>query len=338
MVAQMAAGAVSVRLHRRIVMRLLALVLLIAAMAAAPAEAAEKLRIGVLKFGTVNWELDTIKHHGLDEKHGLDMEVQFFASEDATNVAMMAGAVDIIVSDWLWVSRQRSSGEDLTFVPYSSAVGAMMVRNESPIKRLADLKGKKLGVAGGPLDKSWLLIQGFARSMSLDLVEENEIIYGTPPLLAEKARQNELDAVLNFWNFCARLEASGFRRLISTSDAAQALGATGAVSAIGYIFHDKWAEAHPQAIAGFVAASRDAKALLKTSDAEWERLAPIVKAEGDELVKLRDRYREGIPARNTIEEQADAVKLYAVLAKIGGKKLVGDAVSLAPGTFWEPRE
>ena len=53
--------------------------------------------------------------------------------------------------------------------------------------------------------------------------------------------QGEFDAVLNFWHFCARLEANGFRRLIGADDAAKALGASGPVSALGYVFHDKWA-------------------------------------------------------------------------------------------------
>ncbi|PSH55341.1 ABC transporter substrate-binding protein [Phyllobacterium endophyticum] len=297
--------------------------------------AAETIRVGVLKFGTVNWELDTIKHHKFDEKHGIDVDVRFFASEDATNVAMMAGDVDIIVTDWLWVSRQRQSGEDLTFVPYSSSVGALMVPVDSPIKSLADLKGRKIGVAGGPLDKSWLLMQGYAKhQFSLDLPANSEIIYGTPPLLAEKAQQGELEAVLNFWNFCARLEANGFRRLVSTSDAARALGATGNVSAIGYIFHEKWAHAHPDAIAGFIKASREAKALLGSSNEEWQRLAPVVKAEGRALEILRDRYREGIPARSVEDEEADAIRLYAILAELGGERLVGPGKTLAPGTFW----
>jgi hypothetical protein len=34
-----------------------------------------------------------------------------------------------------------------------------------------------------------------------------------PQLLYEKLRQGEVDAGLSFWNFCARLEAQGYRRL-----------------------------------------------------------------------------------------------------------------------------
>jgi len=297
--------------------------------------AAGKVRVGVLKFGTVSWELDTLKHHGFDTANGVEVETVDFAGEDATNVALLAGALDMIVSDWLWVSRQRSEGGDLTLAPYSTAVGAIMVKDASPVRTIADLKGRKMGVAGGPLDKSWLLIQALARrDHGIDLMTDCEIVYGAPPLVSEKATEGELDAVLNFWHFCARLEANGFRRLVGANDAADALGASGPVSALGYIFHDAWANENLASAKGFVRASAQAKDLLAKSDEEWLRLAPIVRAEGKELETLRDRYREGIPTRPVADEAADAARLYRVLAEIGGEKLVGAAPDMAPGTYW----
>lgn len=299
------------------------------------ASAASKVRIGVLKFGTVSWELDTLKHHGFDAANGIDLHVIYFAGEDATNVAMLADAIDMIVTDWLWVSRQRSDGGDVTLAPYSTSVGAIMVKDASPIRTIADLKGKKIGVAGGALDKSWLLIQALARrDHGLDLPSVSDVVFGAPPLISQKAIQGELDAALNFWHFCARLEADGFRRLIGAGDAQMALGASGPVSALGYVFHDKWANDNPQAARGFLKASAQAKDLLARSDEEWLRLAPVIRAEGRELAKLRDRYREGIPRRPVAEEAADAGRLYRVLAGIGGEKLVGSASEMAPGTFW----
>jgi NitT/TauT family transport system substrate-binding protein len=153
-------------------------------------------------------------------------------------------------------------------------------------------------------------------------------------LLSEKTKQGELDAVLNYWHFCARLEADGFRRLVSVEDAEKTLGASSPVSAIGYIFHEKWAAENPQAIAGFIKASAGAKDILARSDEAWLRLAPIMRAEGKELEKLRDRYREGIPRRPVADDAEDAAKLYKVLADIGGERLVGKAREMAPGTFW----
>ncbi|MNV89887.1 hypothetical protein D3C71_1842200 [compost metagenome] len=85
---------------------------------------------------------------------------------------------------------------------------------------------------------------------------------------------------------------------------------------------------------GFVQASAAAKRLLAQSDAEWQRLALLVRAEGRELEVLRDRYREGIPNRPLADEERDAAKLYEILADLGGEKLVGKARQMAPGTFW----
>ncbi|MER9063465.1 ABC transporter substrate-binding protein [Mesorhizobium sp. M0698] len=321
-------------ISRRTTLRLAALGAILASKPVA-VFAAAKVRIGVLKFGTVSWELDTLKRHKLDEANRIDLEIVYFAGEDATNVALLAGAIDMIVTDWLWVSRQRSEGGDLTLAPYSTAVGAIMVKEESPIRTLADLKEKKIGVAGGPLDKSWLLVQALARrDHGLDLPTACDVVFGAPPLISEKAMQGELDAVLNFWHFCARLEANGFRRLIGADDATKALGASGPVSALGYVFHDQWARDNPDAARGFVKASKQAKDLLARSDDEWLRLAPLIRAEGKELEKLRDRYRQGIPRRPVAEEAVDAGKLYHVLAAIGGEKLVGGAPEMAPGTFW----
>ena len=113
------------------------------------------LRAAVLKFGTVNWELDTIKHYGLDTENGFTLDVSGVASGSAGQIAFQGGETDVIVSDWLWVARQRAAGKDYVFIPYSKAVGGVMVPKDSTAKTLADLDGKKIGIAGGPLDKSW---------------------------------------------------------------------------------------------------------------------------------------------------------------------------------------
>lgn len=300
------------------------------------ARAEDAVRIGALKFGTVNWELNTIANNGLDVANGVKMEVTYFAGEDASNIAFQAGEVDIIVTDWLEVARLRSEGQDVTFAPYSSSTGAIMVKADSPIQSLADIKGKKLAVAGGALDKSWLLLQGLAAKQGFDIAKDNQIEYGAPPLIAEKLRAGEFDAALNYWHFNARLEAEGFRRIAGADDASRELGASGTVSTLGYAFHDKWAAEKPAVITGFLKASKEAKAKLKSDDAEWDRLHAdgVVKDEGAALLKLRDRYRDGIPARPALEEEADAARLFEVLAGLGGEKLVGSAKTLPAGTYW----
>ncbi len=173
------------------------------------------------------------------------------------------------------------------------------------------------------------------RDFGIDLSTDAEPAFGAPPLLSEKLQSGELDAALTFWNFCARLEAAGFVPVISGLDAAKAMGAKGAISAVGYTFSEKWAAANLDAVKGFVAASREAKEILRTSDQEWERIRPMMMAKDDAVfAKLRDRFREGIPSRPVADEIADAKVLFQVLADLGGEDLVGKAKTFADGTFW----
>ena len=140
-----------------------------------------------------------------------------------------------------------------------------------------------------------------------------------------------MDATLNYWNFCAALEAKGFRRLAGIEDILPKLGAKGRIAMIGYVFDEDWADANRDTVARFIAMTREAKEILSTSDAEWERIAPLTGAsDAATLRAYRDRYREGIPRRPIADEEADARVLYRVLAEIGGRELVGPAPSSIP--------
>jgi NitT/TauT family transport system substrate-binding protein len=297
--------------------------------------AEEVVRVAVQKTGTFAWELAVIRAHGLDKKANLSLQVLELASPEAGKIALRAGSADIIVTDWLWVSRERGLGAKLTFYPYSSALGAVMVPASSPIQTLADLKGRKLAVAGGPIDKNWLLVLAWLKRDGIDLKSDAKIAYGAPPLLTAKMRSGEMDATVNYWNFCAALEANGFRRVAGIEDLLPKLGAKGRTAMIGYVFDEKWAKANQDKVARFIAMTRAAKELLTTSDAEWDKIAPLTGAPDAATLRVyRDRYREGIPRRPITDEEADARILYRVLAEIGGRELVGPAPELDSGTFY----
>ena len=313
---------------------LLAAVIVIVAQVG-PGYSAETVRVAVQKTGTFAWELAVIRAHGLDKQANLAVQVIELASPEAGKIALRAGNADIIVSDWLWVSRERTLGARLTFYPYSSALGAVMVPAASPIQTLADLKGRKLAVAGGPIDKNWLLLQAWLKQGGIDLKSEATIAYGAPPLLTAKTLSGEMDATLNYWNFCAVLEAKGFRRVAGIEDLLPKLGAKGRTAMIGYVFDEAWANANQDKVARFIAVTRMAKQILSTSDTEWEKIASLTGApDAATLRAYRDRYREGIPHRPIADEEADARILYRVLSGIGGRELVGAAPELDSGTFY----
>jgi NitT/TauT family transport system substrate-binding protein len=315
--------------------RLLALALL-AVLAAGPvvARADAKLRIGVLKFGTVSWVMDVIEHHELDETFGIDIDTLELASNQATLVALQAKRVDCVVSDWLWVSRQRASGADWTFFPFSTAVGALVAARGAPVHGLADLRNRRLGVAGSPLDKSWVIVQALAQEQHVNLAHDARLAFGAPPLLNQELLAGRLDAVLTYWNFAAPLESRGLPAVLSMSDALRQLGFKTAIPLVGYVVSDRWAQANPRALTAFVSATREAESILATSDAEWNWLGPRTGARNPaELKALRDAFRAGIPGHWGKDEQREAGALYALFARVGGQALVGSSPTLQPGTF-----
>ena len=307
------------------------------ALAAAQAAAADRIRIAVQKTGTLAWELDVIKSHGIDRDLDLAIERTDLASTEAGKVALKGGAADVMLSDWLWVARERSLGDKLVFYPSSSTLGAVMAPAQSAIHEAVDLKGRKLAVAGGPLDKSWLLLQALALREGVDLRRQATVVYGAPPLLSEKALQGETDATLTYWNFCADLESKGLRRAIAMDRVMQALGAKGPVAIVGYVFDGGFAARNRSVIDRLLTAARRAKEILASSEAEWQKLAPRLRISDPQALAIyRQRYSEGIVGRPLADEEADARALYRVLAETGGAALVGPARELDPGTFYKP--
>jgi NitT/TauT family transport system substrate-binding protein len=306
-----------------------------AALSAAPARAADgPVRIGVLKFGTVSWMLDVLRRHGFDRSAGVAVEIVELASGQATQVALQAGRVDTIVGDLLWVARQRAAGADWAFIPYSAALGAVEVPAASSLAAFEGLPGKRLGIAGTPLDKSWLLLRLLSlQRLGRDLDETVEKAFGAPPLLSEQLGAGRLDAVLTYWQFAARLEARGARRLIGMDEVMRGLGVAERVALVGYIVSERWAEANRARLAAFLEACRQAQNRLAASDEEWQVIAPQTGAASEaELVKLRDGFRAGIPERGAAMKES-AARLYALLVGIGGETLAGPSPTLPAGTL-----
>lgn len=310
-----------------------------AALTFATALAAETptLRASVLQSGTVNWELDTIKHHGFDTANGFELLVQGVAGSSAAQVAFQAGETDVIVSDWLWVARQRAAGHDFVFLPYSRAVGGVLVAADSPAETLADLAGGKIGIAGGPLDKSWLILRAYAQQAhGMDLAGETEQVFGAPPLIFKAAADGEVQGAINFWHWGAKMEAAGMRSLITVDTAAEALGLDPQTPLLGYVMTGEMLRDHPELVRGMEAASRAAKDLLASDDTEWDRLRDRMNAGNDaEFAALVAGFRAGIPSGQPIDEEA-AARMLALMYDLGGAELLGEAATLPDGVFVQP--
>ena len=296
------------------------------------ADAPTPIRIATLKFGTVNWELDTIRYNGLDRDNGIALDIQGMAGSAAAKIAFEGGAADALVADWIWVARQRAAGKDFVFIPYSRSVGSLIAK-AGRFDKIEDLRGAKIGIAGGPLDKGWLILRAYARSRGFDLKGETEQVFGAPPLIARQAQGGGVDAVLTYWHWQAKMQAGGFVPVIGVAQAAEALGLSPDIPLLGYVLRGDFVRQNPAAVAGLIAASRAAKSVLSQDDAAWTRLRPKMNAANDvEFLALRAGFRAGIPGPDPVDAAA-AAKLFAVMADLGGEALTGQARVLPDGVF-----
>ncbi|OAI08913.1 ABC transporter substrate-binding protein [Methylomonas methanica] len=293
------------------------------------------IRIGAMAAGTLNWELAAMRNQGLLDKAEFNVENIAVANQQAGKVALQAGSIDVIVSDWIWTSSMRSTGTNLSFYPFSDTSGVLMVPADSPIKSLADLKGKKLGIAGGELDKNWLLLQALGQQQQVDLNAGVEKIYGAPPLLSQQLLEKRVDALLTFWQFAAHLEAQGYRALLTGEDIIRQLGISETVPSIGYVFKQDWADQHKAAFKQFLNLSKQAHDTLCSSDTEWQKILPLTDAASPkEQQKLRERYCQGRVEQWGATQQSAAAKIYAMLHQLSNNKLTGQSAQIQAGTFW----
>ena len=292
------------------------------------------LRIAVLKFGTVNWLMQTIKDRRLDTAQGFELEVVGLAGKPATAIAFQSGDVDLLVTDWVWAMGQRAKGKNLSFSPYLNASGALI--SAPSMDGLCDLKGKRVGVVGGAKDKSWLILQALAeRDCGFDLGSETEALYGAPPLMSRQLTDGAVDAVSTFWHFTAKLEASGMKPVIRISDALAELGIDPAPPLIGYVWDPDRTDA--ARIDAFLRAVHTAGRVLAKDDSAWQALRPKMSVGSDaEFTGLRDAFRAGIPQGWGAADTESAAKLYDLLAERAGRPFADSAGPFDPAVFHTP--
>lgn len=297
---------------------------------------ADILKIAVLKYGSVNWEYNVIKHHQLDKKNNVKIQKIEVTNKDASAVAFLSKSVDIFVTDWIWVSKQRNKGNLVSFLPYSNSAGALMVKKSEQINSFLDLKNKKIGVAGGSLDKSWLFLRAYAiKKYEKDPLTFFKISFAAPPLINGLLRNSQLDAGYNYWNYTARLQALGYVELLTLKDILPYIGIEGELPLIGYVFREDFVQNNKIALNGFINASNEARQILKTSNEEWQRIFEMTGANNQLMLeKIRDGFRKGIPSDNHQLMKKNIQNAYGILSRIGGEDLVGSSSSLSPGTYW----
>ena len=166
-------------------------------MVAGPAAADTTLTVGKPAATAENLILvDVGKDLGIFEKHGLDVKILNFRGTAPLVQAITAGSVDIGLADGTMMSfivkgaPMRAVCENTTTLPMMS-IG---VPYDSPVKSLADLKGKKIGISSTGSLTDWV-VHELARNEGWGPDGITRVTIGAGPAASAAAfRTHQIDA------------------------------------------------------------------------------------------------------------------------------------------------
>src|SRR5690554_2551223 len=255
------------------------------------------LKLSVLQYGTAHWELDHIQRTGLDRQAGFALDVRLVANLPASRIAASRGDVQGPVADPTWTQASFAAGERFRYVPYSSQIGNVLATPEIGIDSLEDLRGKHIGVAGGPNSKGWIILNKAAQQRGIDLAQEASVQYAAPPLLNQALLRGQMDVLVTFWNFAAELTAEGSAyTAVDMQALMQELGLEPQLPILGYAFRESWAQGNEELLERFVTAITSAKEQLASESQHWEALRPLMRTRDEaHFDALRQGFIEGVP-------------------------------------------
>src|SRR3990167_7063341 len=120
------------------------------------------------------------------QKYNIPYERIGILNPPALHIMIAEKSVDIGYGGLTAMARARSEGKGtLVFFGIFSPVNAVLVLKDSPVKSLADLRGKRVGNFGGPGSATTSIIMAIAkRWYGLDLRRDLELIPAPGPALA----------------------------------------------------------------------------------------------------------------------------------------------------------
>ena len=275
-----------------------------AAFAFAPAARAED-QLRVAKGGSRAFSfmiLDVGIQSGIFKKHGLDIEASGIDGAARLHQAMVAGSVDIALG----------AGTDIAFIAKGSpekGVGvmateplnmALVVRNDEPIKGVADLKGKTIGVTSVGSLTDWFARQinfreGWSEAQGAKIAALGSADGTRSALIA-----GNIDALVGSVEGGLTLEAANRGRVLFTFADFVKPFITHAIYARNALI-----ESRPDALRRFLKAWYETVAFAKTHKADTIRITqPLLNAPESVVSKVFDIEMPMFPTDGHYDAQA----------------------------------
>jgi len=197
---------------------------------------------------------------GYFKAEGITVKIQILQGGAEAPPKLSSGNLDISAGAYVPFFQAKAGGFPLHIVAdaYESAPGThtLLVTNDSPIHRVQDLTGKKIGV-NAKKNLASLMIEATVGPQGVKLEDKNFVAMPLPNMEAA-LKSHSVDAVQAVEPFSSQMQKSLGARLVT--DLSQ--GPTANFPISGYVSTDNWVQKNPKTAAAFKRAIGKGQALL----------------------------------------------------------------------------
>jgi NitT/TauT family transport system substrate-binding protein len=263
--------------------------------------------------------------HGLLDQVGLKPEKVKSLSPANLHIMVAERKVDIGFGGFTTMATARSEGKDIIVIyGVFSPVNMVFVRKDSPIKTLTDLKGKKLGVFGGPGSTTFAFLAVLAKNFyGIDLFHDAELVTAPAPALVELLGRGEVDAALVGTVESVQTFAQNRYRVLADLSAEYKAHQGGRAPAhVVVATNEEFAKTHPDIVRDYLKAYKNGLQYVHDHPEVWDEYASSIKMDNpSERALLREKM-----APNLVEHwDADQIALQNDYLKLV-HSIIGDSV------------
>lgn len=231
--------------------------------------------------------------HGMLDEVGLKADKVKSLSPANLHLMLAERKVDIGFGGFTTMATARNEGKDIIVIHgVFSPVNMVFMQKDSPVRSLGELKGKKLGVFGGPGSTTFGFLAVIARNWhGIDLFKDVELVSAPAAALIELLGRGEVDAALLGTTESIQMFAQQrFRVLVDLSAEYKQRQGGRAPAHVTVATNEEFARTHVDIVRDYVKAYDATLAYIRAHPEVWDEYAASIKMDNPaERALLREK-------------------------------------------------
>jgi len=220
-----------------------------------------------------------MEQHGMLDRVGLKAEKVKSLSPANLHLMVAERQVDIGFGGFTTMATARAEGKDVIVIyGVFSPVNMVFVPKNSPVHSLKDLKGRKLGVFGGPGSTTFTFLSVIGRKWNdIDLSKDSMLVSAPGPALIELLAKGDIDAALLGTTETIQMAAQDrFRVLMDLSEEYKAHTGGHAPAHVTVVTNEAFAKDHGDVVRDYLKAYKEATQYVHAHPEVWDEYAATI--------------------------------------------------------------